>query len=253
MADDAPAETSPTTSTRRSTRASKTPERLTVGHEEPKPASSSRKKKSPAAKPETEDKAEDADASAAAASTDDAGETVSPSKQRSPAKKSSPAKKAKAQEAAAAETAPSAEESAPALTLAGRCACKAVTWTATGAPKLACFCHCSICRRVSGAAFVAQACFGADAVKVEGQLTEYTPENSKLVRKYCANCGSFVLCDMLNAYGVLGVTLGLCDTVPAGYAPTFHGFYGSRVVDFDDSLTKYKEWTDSEKIESGKN
>jgi hypothetical protein len=48
--------------------------------------------------------------------------------------------------------------------LSGRCACGAVSWEGIGEPAVTFYCHCSLCRRSGGAAFV-----GAAAFKVRRQ------------------------------------------------------------------------------------
>jgi len=137
---------------RRSARASKTPDRLTVSETKPKSAEKKSPKKSPEGK----------------------------SPKKSPEKKASPAKKPKVAAAAAAgeedqteeaaasaastAVAPIQEEEAskeekdaaaqPTLQLEGRCACKSLTWKAVGKPGATFYCHCSLCRRSSGGPFV---------------------------------------------------------------------------------------------------
>jgi hypothetical protein len=43
--------------------------------------------------------------------------------------------------------------------LSGRCACGAVSWEGIGEPAVTFYCHCSLCRRSGGAAFVGAAAF----------------------------------------------------------------------------------------------
>lgn len=43
--------------------------------------------------------------------------------------------------------------------LTGHCACGACSWEGIGAPEITFYCHCSLCRRSGGAAFVGAAAF----------------------------------------------------------------------------------------------
>eukprot|EP01051_Picozoa_sp_SAG22_P014735 SAG22_NODE_1831_length_3478_cov_1.539805_3_plen_192_part_00 len=74
--------------------------------------------------------------------------------------------------AAAAAPAPEPEptatapESAPGVArYQGSCHCGEVTVVAIGTPRAVSYCHCSVCRRLSGAPFSAQALFGAPQVQ----------------------------------------------------------------------------------------
>jgi hypothetical protein len=163
----------------------------------------------------------------------------SPSSQPAEKKpKASPAKKpgAKTPDAAAAPDAPEA------LVLDGRCACGGLSWKATGAPKFTFYCHCSLCRRASGAPFVAAAAFDPDSVAFTGAFEERTPANSKVPRRFCNGCGTYVCEDARPVLGVYCLPVGLCDAVGKAYAPTQHIFWDSRIVEaFDDSLDKWMQ------------
>lgn len=71
----------------------------------------------------------------------------------------------------------------------GACLCGAVRYQA-GANRLhAIHCHCESCRRSAGAAFMTFAGFAADAVTLEGELTDYR-SSERAVRGFCGRCGS---------------------------------------------------------------
>ncbi len=53
----------------------------------------------------------------------------------------------------------SLNETASGPKLSGRCACGAVSWEGIGEPAVTFYCHCSLCRRSGGAAFVGAAAF----------------------------------------------------------------------------------------------
>ena len=74
----------------------------------------------------------------------------------------------------------------------GACLCGAVRFRATAPPKWVAHCHCSICRRAHGAAYVTWAGFLVESVAVSAgadALTKFasTPEAT---REHCMNCGS---------------------------------------------------------------
>ncbi|MCY3810723.1 MAG: GFA family protein [Gammaproteobacteria bacterium] len=77
-------------------------------------------------------------------------------------------------------------------TFEGGCLCTAVRWRASCAPTRVVHCHCEMCRRSSGAAFITAAAFPLAAVQWErGEPTWYqsSPEAS---RGFCARCGSWL-------------------------------------------------------------
>ena len=74
----------------------------------------------------------------------------------------------------------------------GGCLCASVRWRASGAPSRVVHCHCEMCRRSSGAAFITAAAFPAAAVQwPAGEPTWYqsSPDAS---RGFCARCGSWL-------------------------------------------------------------
>ena len=74
----------------------------------------------------------------------------------------------------------------------GGCLCASVRWRVTGAPLRVVHCHCDMCRRSSGAAFITAAAFPTAAVHwAQGEPTWYqsSPEAS---RGFCARCGSWL-------------------------------------------------------------
>ena len=131
--------------------------------------------------------------------------------------------------------------------LTGRCFCGAVSWEGVGEPAVTFYCHCSLCRRAGGAAFVGAAAFKPENTVFHGEasIRDYTPPGSKVPRRYCKECGSYVAEDARPVLGVYALPIGLCsDPVPDIYRPKVHIFYDSRIVDVDDSLPKYLQMPD---------
>lgn len=73
--------------------------------------------------------------------------------------------------------------------LTGRCHCGAVAYEMAGETIHQALCHCTDCRRASGAPMVAWAMVPADRVKIEGETRAYaSSEHGR--RHFCAACGT---------------------------------------------------------------
>ncbi len=72
----------------------------------------------------------------------------------------------------------------------GSCACGAVTYTC-GAPVTFVNCHCTLCRRINGAAFSSYVVVRSDAFVVSGKhsLAAYAASD-RSTKHYCGACGT---------------------------------------------------------------
>ena len=71
----------------------------------------------------------------------------------------------------------------------GGCQCGAVRYEVSGEPRYHALCHCTDCRKSSGAPLVAWAIFPAEAVRITG--TPKVHASSEHARRhFCAECGS---------------------------------------------------------------
>ena len=127
-------------------------------------------------------------------------------------------------------------------TLTGRCHCGGVSFTITGARRSTC-CHCSICRRVTGAPFI-------EIVGVRGEQSEVTvadgitlneyATSDYLTRMWCSRCGAGVY----NAVQLDGrpeyrnFMIGLVDDRSA-IPRSHHIYYADRTADVGDDLPKF--------------
>jgi hypothetical protein len=76
------------------------------------------------------------------------------------------------------------------VTFEGGCLCGAVRYRATRAPIRGVICHCSMCRRHSGAPALAFVHFTVDSFRwLKGQPTRYR-SSQFAERGFCSNCGS---------------------------------------------------------------
>jgi len=77
--------------------------------------------------------------------------------------------------------------------LTGHCLCGKVSFVATGDPVSTVNCHCTDCRRTTGAAYGTVLYFPAGAVAISGVLSVYghhTDRGTNVARKFCPTCGS---------------------------------------------------------------
>lgn len=107
------------------------------------------------------------------------------------------------------------------------------------------YCHCSICRRLSGAAFSTQALWSASDVEVKaGQELHRGMHATKNVERIrCGECGAPVMARLMKGK-VNALPLSLFDrellTTDPGFAAQHHLHYASRIVDVDDGLPKFE-------------
>ena len=97
---------------------------------------------------------------------------------------------------------------------AGGCLCGDVRIHASGQPYRIGLCHCLDCRKHHGALFYAAAIFPGDAVKIDGETSEFAG------RHFCPRCGSSVFARFLDE---VEVHLGSLDA-PDQLAPTYESW-----------------------------
>lgn len=97
----------------------------------------------------------------------------------------------------------------------GSCLCGAVSYKTTTDFTDIVHCHCSMCRKLSGSAFLAYGSVEHSAVEVSGmgQIKEHQA-SSKAVRSFCRECGSTLFWLDGGDYGkqYLCIALGTLDT-----------------------------------------
>jgi len=130
------------------------------------------------------------------------------------------------------------------MSYSAECLCKAVAYEVTGAPAMACLCHCESCRVFGGAAGNVAA-FPLDQVKYSkgrDNLIEYEGVPGKK-RMTCKSCGSWVQNTLPN--GLQIIPLGALKTISGPVIkPTMHIFTGDR-GDMDlptDALPQHEGW-----------
>jgi len=148
-------------------------------------------------------------------------------------------------------TASVAVETKPILT--GHCFCRAVSFALSAEPILSAYCHCTICQRLNACPFIHTMHFEESAFKwtheepQESYMDGYSnPEKPGKKRWRCKACGSNVSSynSVTSKWSVWGCQLdrGMDGKIKDWniVKPTAHIFYGSRVLDVDDDLSKWE-------------
>ena len=125
----------------------------------------------------------------------------------------------------------------------GSCLCGAVTYEISGPFKVIGNCHCSICRKANGAAFVTWGIVDPGQFRWtagEEILKAYESSPGRQ-RCFCGNCGSPLAC--MHSGTVGEVVVGTLDGDP-GARPRAHIFVGSKApwYEISDALPRHEEW-----------
>ena len=150
-----------------------------------------------------------------------------------------------AADAAAIALGPSSGETARTFTAA--CLSGKNQYKMTGLPLACVVCHCTTCRRHSGAPYLHTAAWlNANVEQTAGGGADDVVSNSHtdaLVRRACKHCGGVVASET-PAYGLTALHLGCIEDAYEGnthravFKPQCHLFYGSRVADVIDGAPK---------------
>ena len=129
--------------------------------------------------------------------------------------------------------------------ITGKCECGTVKYEVSGEATEYCHCHCSICRRLHGAAFVSWCEVARKEftfVSGKDSLRRYA-FSERLDSLFCEDCGSRMFVDSKPETDKLYIAMGTLDgdiTLPPG----FHQFVGSKAPWFEisDDLPLHDEW-----------
>ena len=117
-------------------------------------------------------------------------------------------------------------------TLTGRCLCGAVSCIATGDPVSTVNCHCTDCRRATGAAFATVLYFLDENVEISGALSSYvnlSDRGTDVTRQSCTNCASQMFTRSSAWPDLLGIRAG-CINETDGIAPQRNVFVSSKIA-----------------------
>ena len=126
--------------------------------------------------------------------------------------------------------------------LHGSCLCGGIRFEVASELVQPLNCHCSMCRKATGAAFRSRASVATDGfrwIAGEDLLSHYesSPGN---VRTFCGVCGSTLVTMFPDSPETLGLVLGSLDDDP-GVTPRLHAYVGSKAPWFEicDDLPQY--------------
>ncbi len=129
----------------------------------------------------------------------------------------------------------------------GRCECGNVQYEVNGELTEFCHCHCSVCRKLHGAAFVTWGGVARDEFSYTSGANDVKAyafsDNADSI--FCTHCGSRLLVDYKPEREMLYITLGTVIG-DVDCPPGFHQFVGSKAPWFEisDDLPQYDEWPD---------
>ncbi|MGH7550010.1 MAG: GFA family protein [Gemmatimonadota bacterium] len=116
------------------------------------------------------------------------------------------------------------------MTVEGGCLCGAVRYELTGPFLRAGHCHCSRCRRHSGAAVCTQGRVRREDFRLitgEESLRVYRPAEGAAVKAFCVRCGSSLFGGTWPEGPEVSIRLGSVDGDP-GIRPQYHTFVDSK-------------------------
>lgn len=129
--------------------------------------------------------------------------------------------------------------------ITGHCECGRVRYQADGPVNDFSHCHCSICRRLHGAAIVSWA--GVDAAGfrvVEGDdAVQVYASSENIDRHFCRHCGSQLWGVMHTEGDQVYIALGTVDGAPE-LPPGYHFFVDSKApwIEIGDDLPQHPGW-----------
>jgi len=124
-----------------------------------------------------------------------------------------------------------------AAAITGHCYCGATTINAMQKPLAVAYCHCTDCRRVTGAPVAAFAAFDAAAVTLSPDEGRTVSVNPGVTRTFCKTCGSPLTGRYDYLPGQVYIAIGLLDQAD-DLAPQLHAHDGQRLqwLHIDDDL-----------------
>lgn len=126
--------------------------------------------------------------------------------------------------------------------LEGGCLCGAVRYRAEGEPVDAGYCHCSLCRRSTGAPAVAWITFPVQAFRYTSAAPRVYRSSSRGQREFCGECGTQLVYREQQGARTLDISMASLDE-PEARAPEYHIFVADRLRWFDtaDDLPRYDD------------
>jgi hypothetical protein len=105
------------------------------------------------------------------------------------------------------------------------CNCGAIRIETRGQPVRVGLCHCTICRKETGAPFTVNVVWRAEDVTVQGDTASW--KDTTAARHFCPSCGSSLF-GVSDGTGEIEVMLGAFDVAPTDLTPTYELWVGRR-------------------------
>lgn len=116
--------------------------------------------------------------------------------------------------------------------LTGGCNCGAIRYKISTPPLAVAACHCTQCRRQSGAAYSVNLIVRSKVMTIDGETSSWTDNDtesgSPLAREYCGRCGSPIRSVPASAPGIVAVKAGTLDD-PSSFPPAMHLWTSSKL------------------------
>ena len=129
------------------------------------------------------------------------------------------------------------------MAITGSCLCGAVRYEISGRLLDAGNCHCSMCRRIHGAAFATYASLrpGSFRWMCGEELVTHYDSSPNMGRMFCSLCGSIL--GATEGGQIDSITLGTVEGDP-DIRPRSHIFVGSKAAwhEISDGLPQFEEW-----------
>lgn len=124
--------------------------------------------------------------------------------------------------------------------ITGQCYCGAIRFQATQPPKTVTYCHCSDCRRVTGAPVAAFAAFDEKTISFSPNEGREISINPGVIRSFCDMCGSPITGRYDYIPNTVYIGIGLLDQAD-DYPPELHSHEGNRLnwLHIDDTLERH--------------
>jgi hypothetical protein len=131
------------------------------------------------------------------------------------------------------------------MTVTGSCLCRGITYEVDGEFGRVVNCHCSMCRKATGAAFRTRAGVATEAFRWltgDDLLSRYESSPGE-TRTFCRVCGATLVTFFRDHPGEIGLALGTLDDDP-GVRPSAHVFVASKAPWFEitDQLPQFSEY-----------
>jgi len=133
--------------------------------------------------------------------------------------------------------------------MTGGCMCGTVRFTARGAPNWVAHCHCSDCRRTTGAAFSTYAGYPLSAVRFDTDEPPGRTSSSGVTRRFCPQCGTPISYESVRWADEVHLFVGTFDD-PAQFQPAAHVYVSEQLpwLRLADGLPRYAKTSDSQPL-----